>query len=86
MCRRALIGGRVQGVGFRDFARRAAIELGVSGHAVNLGDGRVEVLACGTEAALDALMARLRQGPRWSSVESIEVEAANCRGPGFSTG
>ena len=53
MCRRALVSGTVQGVGYRAFARRAALELGIRGHARNLPDGRVEVLACGEAAALE---------------------------------
>ena len=45
IARRYFIRGRVQGVGFRDFAQRAAAQLGVSGYARNLDDGRVEVYA-----------------------------------------
>ena len=86
MCRRALVSGRVQGVGFRDFTRRAARNLGVCGHALNLPDGRVEVVACGGSDAVDELLRRLREGPRWASVDAVEVEAASCVGPGFRTG
>jgi acylphosphatase len=81
-----LVSGRVQGVGFRAFARRAAQALGVSGHAINLPDGRVEVLACGDPPAVDALLERLREGPRWSAVEALEIEPADCGATGFLTG
>ena len=41
--RRWIVRGRVQGVGFRYFAQRAAAELGLTGYVRNLDDGRVEV-------------------------------------------
>ncbi len=63
MCRLIVVSGSVQGVGYRAFARRAALALGIRGHAINLPDGRVEVLACGETAALDAFVTQLRAGP-----------------------
>jgi len=87
MCRRALVSGTVQGVGYRAFARRAALELGIRGRAVNLPDGRVEVLACGEAAALDAFIAELNTGPKWSRVTDVAVSAAECTAqPGFGSG
>ena len=44
---RFLVGGKVQGVFFRASTREQALRLGLSGRAVNLADGRVEVIACG---------------------------------------
>jgi acylphosphatase len=70
--RRFLISGRVQGVGYRYFAERSAHETGVTGWARNLDDGRVEVHANGTADHLDDFEARLRQGPRFSDVRSVE--------------
>jgi acylphosphatase len=87
MCRRALVSGTVQGVGYRAFARRAALALGIRGHAVNLPDGRVEVLACGEAAALDAFIVELRAGPTWSRVTDVAVSTAECTAqPGFGSG
>lgn len=87
MCRRALVSGTVQGVGYRAFARRAALELDVHGYARNLPDGRVEVLACGEAAALDAFITQLRAGPTWSRVTGVSVSAAECTAqPGFGSG
>lgn len=53
--------GRVQGVGFRWWTRARALELGLVGHARNMDDGRVEVVAEGEPAALDRLEELLRE-------------------------
>jgi acylphosphatase len=47
--------------------------LGVKGWAKNLADGRVEVLANGSSEQLDAFEARLRMGPRFADVRTVEV-------------
>ena len=75
--------GRVQGVGFRYFAERHARELGVTGYARNLDDGRVEVYAAGPRDAVTELARMLGQGPRWSDVRGVEELDAgpeNCSG------
>ena len=87
VARRFLIGGRVQGVGFRMFAEaRAAVE-GVHGHAQNLPDGRVEVLVEGDQDSVDRIELALRRGPAGAQVESFEVEgvAPTRRATGFTT-
>ena len=71
LARRFYVSGRVQGVGYRFFACRAAERQGVTGYARNLRDGCVEVYAIGTEAQLQTLLAELRRGPRHASVEDI---------------
>ena len=82
--RRYTVHGRVQGVGFRYFAARAARDLGLSGYVRNRADGTVEVCACGNPARLERLKALLAQGPRWASVDRIEeCEAPDCGGAGF---
>jgi len=62
----------VQGVWFRDSTRRVAGELGITGHAVNLDNGDVEVFACGSPAALQQLSDWLHEGPPLSSVTGVE--------------
>ena len=70
--RRFTIKGRVQGVFFRDSARREALALGLTGYAFNLPNGDVEVLACGDSGAIAKLERWLGQGPPLSQVESVE--------------
>jgi acylphosphatase len=58
--------GRVQGVGFRWWTRARALELGLTGWARNTADGRVEVVAEGPRADVEALHALLREDPSTS--------------------
>lgn len=69
-----LIDGRVQGVGYRWFARQAGRELGLTGKVRNLPDGRVEVHAAGEPEQLARLVDRLREGPPASRVTGIAEE------------
>ena len=69
---RFLVSGRVQGVFYRASTRGQAQQLGLTGHARNLPDGRVEVVAHGSPEALDALERWLWQGPPAAKVEGIE--------------
>ncbi|MHA7879168.1 MAG: acylphosphatase [Saccharospirillum sp.] len=71
---KAWVYGKVQGVGYRMFCRRQARALGVVGHAINLADGRVEVLMQGTEADLARMLTALHEGPRFSQVLGVDVE------------
>ena len=71
-----MVGGRVQGVYYRATAARRAHDLGVSGYARNLPDGRVEVLACGEEGAVLAFVKWLWIGSSASRVTSVEVSDA----------
>jgi acylphosphatase len=69
-----VVQGRVQGVGFRYYAARAARELGVSGWVRNLPDGSVETLVEGDAAAVEGYLDRLRRGPSASRVDGVVVE------------
>jgi acylphosphatase len=74
--RRYVVRGRVQGVGFRWFVEREAQMLGIAGWVRNNHDGSVEVLAQGTRDQLSGLHSRLREGPRASRVDAVEVSDA----------
>lgn len=75
--KRYFISGRVQGVGYRYFARAAAEKLHVAGYVRNLVDGRVEVFATGTVAQLGELRKILERGPRFSKVSAVQEESAS---------
>ena len=77
IARRCLVSGRVQGVFYRASTRARAEVLGVTGHARNLPDGCVEVLACGEPAAVTALCEWLWQGSPASNVRHVQVEAVD---------
>ena len=69
-----LISGKVQGVGFRNFTQINAKQLGINGYAKNLQNGKVEVVAEGDKLQLNALVKKLRQGPRASKVNDVKIE------------
>jgi acylphosphatase len=71
---RAVIRGRVQGVFFRGFTERSAAALGLQGWVRNRPDGSVEVLAEGSRADLQALLAALGRGPAAARVDAVETE------------
>lgn len=71
----AVARGRVQGVGYREFARRNALALGLRGWVRNLPDGRtVELRAVGSRPALARLVELLREGPRFAFVDEVGVD------------
>jgi acylphosphatase len=69
----ATVRGRVQGVGFRYFVVRRALELDLVGWVANAPDGSVQCVAEGSPAALDALEATLRMGPLGAVVEAVDT-------------
>ena len=78
ICKHCFISGRVQGVFFRASTARHAIELRLTGYAKNLTDGRVEVLACGEAADVDALCDWLWQGPPAAHVSEVVIREVEC--------
>ena len=86
-CVKAWVYGKVQGVGYRLFCKRKAKELGLSGYALNLPDGKVELLLCGTEASLELMLVALHQGPAFANVLGVDVEPCGPQSVvGFMTG
>jgi acylphosphatase len=76
VCKRCVVEGRVQGVYYRASAARRAHELGIRGHARNLADGRVEVLACGESDAVQAFVGWLWIGSSASKVSAVVTSDA----------
>ena len=86
---RAVVRGRVQGIGFRDFVYTRARWLRISGYVRNLPDGRsLEVVAEGSRSELEQLLAYLRDGPRLSRVDAVETDWGEPTGAydGFGVG
>ena len=73
---RCFVSGRVQGVFYRAATRHEAQQLGVTGYARNLADGRVEVLACGAKSSVEDLCAWLAKGPPHAEVNNVTCETA----------
>lgn len=72
--RRFIVNGRVQGVGYRNFAQHTAEQIGVHGYVRNRRDGAVEVLAMGTSKQLQELRGALAKGPFMSRVTNLNEE------------
>jgi acylphosphatase len=70
------IGGVVQGVGFRAYTYRQARALGLRGYVRNLASGDVEIVAEGTEEAIERLIQWARKGPPPSRVEDLRIDFA----------
>lgn len=70
---RAIVQGRVQGVGFRYWVQEEAARLRLTGMCRNLRTGDVEVVAEGEQGALEALVAMLHSGPRMAHVERVHI-------------
>jgi acylphosphatase len=68
-----LVSGRVQGVYYRASTQTKAVELGLTGYARNLPDGRVEVVAEGTEDKLTQLKTWCDDGPPAANVNSVNI-------------
>lgn len=82
----ARVHGNVQGVGFRWFVQRAAGMHGLAGHAVNLPDGSVEVVAEGQRERCELLLDSLRGRGTPGRVDRVAVEWSTATGVlGFST-
>lgn len=79
--------GRVQAVGYREFCRRVAKSLDVTGWARNESDGTVVVYAEGSAEDLERFRERLKEGPRLARVDDLEVSAVEPEGAvGFDIG
>ena len=70
---RATVRGFVQGVGFRVFVRSAAWHLNVRGYVKNMPDGTLQVVAAGSRAALDKLLAEIWRGPAGAHITAVDT-------------
>lgn len=68
-----LVSGRVQGVGFRHFTKKNAVNIRIKGWVRNLDDGRVEAIVQGSKEDVDRMLSILSTGPIHSKVTNMEV-------------
>jgi acylphosphatase len=80
---KATIQGRVQGVGYRDWAERQAAKMGLNGYVRNCRDGSVELVISGTDEQVQDMLDRCRQGPRLAVVSHVAVTPGDWQGEGF---
>jgi acylphosphatase len=71
---RAVISGRVQGVGYRAWTSARAEAHGLKGWVRNRRDGTVEAVFAGEEKIVAAMVAECREGPRMARVAEVMVE------------
>jgi len=71
-CIIAIISGKVQGVYFRASTKKKAVQLHLTGHAKNLSDGTVEVMAQGTHDGIEQLLKWLQRGPVLAKVNHVD--------------
>jgi acylphosphatase len=69
--------GRVQGVCFRHYARKTAIQLGLTGWVRNCPDGAVETLIHGPDEAVKRMLEWLEHGPSSAIVSRIQETPAD---------
>ena len=74
VCLHAIVEGRVQGVGFRNFVLENANRLELTGWVRNRWNGDVECLAEGDRQALDKLLAALQRGTRTGYVTFVHAD------------
>jgi len=68
-----IVEGRVQGVGYRNFAQRRAQRLGLAGYVSNLKDGRVRARAEGPRALIEEFVRELEKGPPLAQVTNVAI-------------
>lgn len=72
-CTGITVYGRVQGVGFRFYTQRRAVELGIKGFVKNMPDGSVYIEGEGETSSLDEFLSWCRNGPAWARVIEIKI-------------
>ena len=77
ICMHGFVSGRVQGVWYRGFVKNQALAHRLTGWAKNLDDGRVEILLCGEQAAVEAVVESLSTGSPMSRVDTVYLRVSH---------
>lgn len=80
---KVVIRGRVQGVGYRDWAERQAQALDLRGYVRNRRDGSVELVLAGSGERIERMLHSCREGPRLAQVQDMETSEVSWTGSGF---
>ena len=73
LVRRVVVEGLVQGVGYREFTRSAALKFRISGWVRNRADGTVEAVVKGAPSNVELMLAEMRRGPRSAAVTGLKL-------------
>ncbi len=68
-----LVSGRVQGVGFRYYTVKKAVQYNIKGHVKNMGDGRVKIIVTGNDVDLELFLEELKRGPSMANITDLIV-------------
>lgn len=68
-----IVAGRVQGVGFRNFAYTRAIKYNIKGFVKNTFDGNVEIVCTGESADMDKFIGEIKKGPSFSFISNVKI-------------
>ncbi len=85
ICKECFITGRVQGVFYRASSQSQAEKIGITGYAINLADGRVQVLACGEKEKVERFCDWLWTGSNSSRVTNVQCESVKKIAPDYFT-
>ncbi len=77
-CIHATVSGKVQGVFFRNSTKQKAQSLKLTGWVKNCNDGKVELIACGEQDAVNKLIEWLWQGPEYATVNHVDWQIIDC--------
>ena len=80
---RAIVSGKVQGVGYRMFTLQKARQIGVNGYVRNLANGNVEIVASGEVKRVDTLLKWTKSGPPGAIVKNLEIELLDSNAADF---
>ncbi len=72
-CFEILLEGRVQGVGFRNFAAARALRYNIKGTVRNTHEGNLEIICCGTGEDLEKFISEVKKGPSFAFVSEAKI-------------
>ncbi|MCK4278494.1 MAG: acylphosphatase [Desulfurellaceae bacterium] len=84
VCKKLVIKGLVQGVGYRHWLRQLAFEKNIKGYVKNSPNKNVNAVLCGEEKDVEEAIGQCFKGPPSALVKDIDVTDTNCNLKDFS--